>query len=764
MKLKRTITYNSNVNFDCHYSDPYTSGTIHMKQQTGEFNRAKAAVNLLKIKFPQYDFGPDPTDFEEDETGKPIQKNTYSTKMLYGGDYYENVTFENLKTDYDKVSEDFINDTLLQAGGLYEFCGPELANKIIDDGNAKKVLETFTRAVKEKEETINNLPIESDITKAYLANKAIADFLGMPDLFADVEEVTVKDSDGKETSAVLVHDEDEQEWSPVYNFNKLGNTLEGKKAILDMHVFAFLTGQQTFYSNDFKYKYKKDEPNKGEIEGYKMTSLGNFSIYYEFDEEDAGFFIPFFTQNMSEKIKNADIKKYREVLKNTGLDETLLENAVHTMESLKALIKKSPTVSDVKDLIEPTINAPTTSILKDNALNSMGLRRYSFRGFMKEVRGLSFENKGIENSVIFNKQDVPAQTTYSVDMDKETKELAEKIKTHKRSFLFFKFDNSDSYNSIINALNEYEETGNKNLVIEFCDTYEKTHINPRTNDGKERLKNIIELKNKFEILREDEKIINAEQTLNNPNATNNAKEEAKKEEIRATFEKLSLLSMKNDGINVGNLKIFYENPDTSTAPDILGMEYKPEEYKDAAARLLIHSMIKEEMDKPQPDFNKINEFVENPTGLIEVLKKSNTIDKLFDEKENFIGQEQFLKSTKEIMSFAKRNDKFISDQNTIIYEAINAEENINKEAKEKRNKEEEEKQIKESINLKKLEEEYKRAADKAVEEADHIPEKYRDNEKIVEAYQKNKEIKIKEYKEKTGKDYQPKDEFLTKGK
>ena len=238
----------------------------------------------------------------------------------------------------------------------------------------------------------------------------------------------------------------------------------------------------------------------------------------------------------------------------------------------------------------------------------------------------------------------------------------------------------------------------------------------------------------------------------------------KKEEMRATFEKLSLLSMKNDGINVGNLKIFYENPDTSTAPDILGMEYKPEEYKDAAARLLIHSMIKEEMDKPQPNFNKINELVENPTGLIEVLKKSNTINKLFDEKENFIGQEQFLKSTKEIMSFAKRNDKFISDQNTLKYEAINAEENINKEAKEKRNKEEEEKQIKESINLKKLEEEYKRAADKAVEEADHIPEKYRDNEKIVEAYQKNKEIKIKEYKEKTGKDYQPKDEFLTKGK
>lgn len=737
---KKKFSVNSRIAPDSRINAGTYTGTFHSAQINNVYDLNRHAIETLRSKFPQYDFLHG--DIED----------SYARNLL--GSTYQNLKLENLAPFYNEDSHT-INSLLTNISYLYGFLDNDTVSKIISDGKAKDVLETFTRDICENEKVLDVAPPDADITKGYLANKAVANMLGRTDLYADVDEVSIAQPDGSEKSGIVVRDDNLNQH--IDSTQKGGESLQSKKALLDMQVFTLLTGQVAPNESSFTYTFD----GNGDMSGLKMRGLGSEGSFVDnevlISDKNS---LPLITKSMYDKLSRLDVETYRDNLAKTGLNSEQLDNAVTNFLAMKDKMSRNVMIGN-KDIYTTYNKEDGMVIVDDNVLEDLDLNDYPKLGFMKDYFEDSFNNNYIrEREDMYQKPEVKADYVYT--MDDATRNLATTIINHKRSFGFFSMSNSESYQKIVDELKGFEETGNPETLIRLCTEYEESHVNPRTNDGITRLNNISDLKHKLEIGMIDTKLKNNESKLNSAESIDDA-ENYKKEEITATYQKLQLLAKRNPEIDMESIKSFYDSTETKTAPSNVANSNTSSEIKQAAARIILHSMIKEELAKEEPDFKFINSLTQNANGVLRTISRSYAVKNLVpDEKDlSKYNPRTFLKTSSENIKSAKKESPTFSNTDSLLADAIINEGNIKQEKIQAEQEEAQRKAEREKTNAKEITKEQEATIERNLKDQKYLDSKpyFKD---AAETNRKLTEANLKKYKERTGHEYTPKanDDFV----
>lgn len=729
---KKIYKVNSDILPVSHVNFGTGSGTLHTSEKNDTASRSNRSVSLLQSKFPQYQFkqmGPD-------------DQRSFQVKVASGK--YDDAEFRQLLTSYDS-SPEMVESTLKKAAEYYGFANRETVNNIIKDGKAKEVLESYARSVTEKETSLYEAPIESDNSRIYLANKEIANMLGMPELYADVEEVTIQGEDGKSEKGVMVYDDD---WSKEVDPEDVGLTLSSKKALLNMQVFTMLTGQETFLQNDFSYKV--DET--GDLDQIKLNSFGDSKVFsYSLSEDEKATALPILTSEMADKIKRIDVDEFREKLEKTGIHPTQVNNVVTNLIDLKSIVRRAPIAPGFYQ--GPTIGFPTF-ILDDKTLDGTPLDLIAQKGFLGDFFSPAFKELGDQKKEWYKKEEQPAIQNLEYSMDEDTKNLADTIIGHQRYFGPFKRANSPSYQKIVDELRTFDEKGDPDKLTKLCDDYITSHVNPRTADGQTRLKNITELRNRIEVGKVDNELQNIDVTLNS-NASPEIKASAKDKEMEATEKKIEILSKQHKNLDVKGLNLFYENAKSATAI-LQDTNSSKEECLESAARIIIHSMIRDELDKKEPNIEKINKMMKYQNGLVETVRTSHAVTECYDEKTGF-DTTDFFKTSNEVIKKAEKKSSTLSNEN-LLFTSASANEDKLAEEKQAAIEREEAKEAqkakeKEQMNIKEVQEEDRKLTEsfqKIAEFANTKLDKEKSKDYITKVNHMAKESTEK-YEEKYGK-------------
>lgn len=730
---KKNLKVNTKISPDSRINTGAATGTFHSEQINNVFALNKRAIETLKVKYPQYTF--ENGDIEE----------SYARNLL--GSSYQNLKLEDLLPIYNE-DQHTINTTLSNVSRLYGFLDNDTLSRIIADGKAKEVLETFTREICENERLLDMASPDEDVTKGYLANKAIANMLRNPGLYADVDEVTLTEPDGSKKKGLLVWDDNLNQH--IENTQKGGESLQSKKALLDMQVFTLLTGQVTPNESSFTYTFD----NEGNMSGLQMKGLGSEGSFVDNEEliSDKRS-LPLMTKSMFDSLSRLDVNTFRENLAKTGLNKDQLENAVTNFLAMKEKITHNVMIGN-KGIYTKYNEDDGLVIVDDKVLEDLDLDEYPKLGFMKDYFEDTFNNNYIrEREQMYQKPEAMAEHEYS--MDEETKAIANSIINHKRTFGFITLSNSDSYQRIVDALNDFDEKGNPEDLIRLCNEYEQSHINPRTSDGATRLRNISELKNKLELGVVDNKLSNIENKLN---VTENVfdGESLKREEIAATYQKIQLLAKTHPEIDMECINNFYDSVETRTAPDILSDPNGVDQAKDAAARIIMHSLIKDELEKEEPDFSFINSLTENTRGALRSIVRSNALNDIVttDDKSFSVNEDVILVSSASIVENAKENSPTLNSPSALITNAKVYQGNIEEEERQALEEANERKRIGEKMNMEEVIKEQEAEIERNLKD-----QKYYDKnpvyKKAGDLNRKITETNMAKYKKMTGTDYQP---------
>lgn len=383
----------------------------------------------------------------------------------------------------------------------------EFLDNIYKNGDAKAFIKEYASLVTDNKihevELINNqFPNSSiDISSLNIASKIIADELGHPEFFPEVEEVTyykggeekkgyyVHDVEGKAfTSTEDVADIVESKEKDVPPKRKLMNaTPESKRILSDLATFGSILGEADISSENYRFEVNPD----GSVKSAKMTGNNLRGSFYKFDKDMYSSGLAFISEDMANRVSEINTEKLAEKLTSNGIDSQITARLVGNIESLKKAIEEGKEYHKGK---EEDADGKHLKVLSNEDFGKIKKSEMDILSSENNILGAvssdTFYQKGatrVHNnpvSEVSAKEVNSKNIATSLTDTEEFKNVCSDIKNNKRKFLFFTLSNSPEYNAVLEAMEKYQKAPKDNNISELsklqeaCEKYTSTRNDP----------------------------------------------------------------------------------------------------------------------------------------------------------------------------------------------------------------------------------------------------------------------------------------------
>lgn len=555
-------------------------GTFYVSDEISVNGQLDNTFYYMKKKYPEYaeylvhkDYSGDQHEyitgvefFKESSVGLDENNDQYKDHPNY---------FTNTVNEYMSAFLEMLN--------ISDEKKDEFKSKLGSEKNQAAFMRETLQVMKEKASAHNELLALNDDTIDFsqlnLASKTIADTLGFPDLFADVEEMTVSTKDGETRKGYFVKDTTFGKFTSESTYKemtqgeqpkrkRLCSSVDAKKEVCNMSAFLAITGNRGVNSSDFEYL----PDNRGDILKLTMVKNSYTKSYVEMTKNNIAGLLRYTTPEMANAIENLDVDILRNNLVAKGTNEKVIDIVIGNVNKAKEVIKEGKEYFKANPDAE--VDGNHAKIMDDEDFKALQIdsKKLSTAGLLLgEIREEEFHSHGKSIADAFKKDTkkiTGAELHNTISFDKETEDLMDAIANDERRTFFglIKIGNSDEFQNIVDGIERLKEAKtnpeiNVNDVVEqldkACKDYIGSHKNPISGDGIYRLETVTALSNKLKGTVDVIERENAEEWSLNPNHQRNICDVAKMMLINEGRKVEDVLNMQ-DGEIFADRKLYME--------------------------------------------------------------------------------------------------------------------------------------------------------------------------------------------------------------